>query len=270
MIRPGWARWPALFRRDVPIFINSYNRLACLERLTAWLRAHGHRRIHIIDNASTYPPLLAWYRAIERRGVQVIRLDENVGSRALWKRDILERAGIDGEYVYTDSDVIPAPFCPDDAIAHLRAVLAAHPQVKKVGLGLRLDNLPAHYRHRDIVHRWEQQFWRWPAARGLMFAGVDTSFALYRPGAGHAQEDTNLRTTYPYLAEHLGWYVDSDHPSEEDRFYIETARAGETSWNGRTLRQDVLDWLAGMGSPRLLHLGADRWPGWETPPTRRC
>ena len=130
-----WGRWPqlAVFCRDIPIFINSFNRLACLQRLVTWLHAHHHRRIHIIDNASTYPPLLAYYRDVERVGLRVIRLGENVGSRALWERDILGVTGVDGEYIYTDSDVVPALFCPGDAIAHLRGVLTANPEVQKVG-----------------------------------------------------------------------------------------------------------------------------------------
>lgn len=45
--------------RDVPIFINSFNRVNCLRQLIQWLQTHGYRRIFVIDNASTYPP--CWF-----------------------------------------------------------------------------------------------------------------------------------------------------------------------------------------------------------------
>ena len=249
--------------RDVPIFINSFNRVVCLRRLIGWLQAHGHRRIIVIDNASTYPPLLAYYAGIETQGVTVLRLGENVGSRALWDRDLLRAAGVASEFVYTDPDIVPAASCPGDVIAHFQAQLNTHPDVEKIGLGLLVDRIPPHFRHRDAVLHWEAQFWRRPAARGLMFAQVDTTFALYRPGAPHAQSNRNLRTTYPYLGEHLGWYEDSANPSEEDRFYRATARTDVTNWNGTELGP-VAPLLADLPALRLMHLGCghDVFPGW--------
>jgi len=250
--------------RDVPIFINSFNRLTCLRRLIGWLQSHGHRRIYIVDNASTYPPLLSYYSEIEATGITIIRLGENVGSRALWERNILTSTGVASEFVYTDSDVVPAPFCPGNVVGHLQSILAAHPEIKKVGIGLRLDEIPSHFRHRDEVLHWEKQFWRWPAARGLMFAPVDTTFALYRPGSEHGQEYTNLRTTYPFLGDHLGWYEDSGNPTEEDRFYLGSARRGVTSWNSGSLRKELVAGLSKVRSARLMHLGCggDVFPGW--------
>ena len=99
--------------REVPIFVNSFNRLACLRRLLEWLCAAGHRRIFVIDNASTYPPLLDYLDEVERHHIAtVMRLPENVGHLAIWACGLLDRLGITSEYVYTDPDVVPADFCP--------------------------------------------------------------------------------------------------------------------------------------------------------------
>jgi SAM-dependent methyltransferase len=249
--------------QDVPIFIISFNRVSCFRQLMDWLLRHGYRRIFVIDNASTYPPLLSYYETIERSGVTVIRLGENVGSRALWERNILQTVGVKSEFVCTDSDVVPAAFCPGTVVQHLQGLLKRYPEVPKVGLALRLDLIPTHFRHRAAVLKWEAQFWRRPAARGLMAAEVDTTFALYRPGGGHGQGATNLRTTYPYLGEHLGWYVDSSHPSEEDRFYAATARMDITNWNGGEIGS-VSEGLKQVREARLMHLGCgkDVFPGW--------
>ena len=59
----------------MPILINSFNRLSCLRRLIMWLTRAGYRRIYVIDNDSSYPPLLAFLAALEDGGMAtVIRL----------------------------------------------------------------------------------------------------------------------------------------------------------------------------------------------------
>ena len=263
VLSDGWLR----DYRDIPVIINNYNRLSDPVHLLAWLRRAGTRRIVIVDNASDYPPLLAWYATLGgfSGDLRVIRLASNIGAKAIWDLNLLQSLSIFTEYVYTDSDVIPANYCPFDAIGHLQAILKTNISTQKVGLGLRLDNLPANYRHRDAVLLWEQQFWRRPAAPGLMFAEVDTTFALYRPQTGHQQSPDNLRTTWPYVAEHRGWYSDSANATEEDAHYARTARRDVTSWSGGALRDELAKALANIQRPSLLqlHNGRDAWPGWD-------
>jgi hypothetical protein len=57
--------------------------------------------------------------------------------------------------------------------------------------------------------------------------------------------------------------VDSDHPSEEDRFYAATARIDVTNWNGSELGS-VAQGLKEVRPARLIHLGCgkDVFPGW--------
>lgn len=218
--------------RDIPILINSYNRLGCLRRLIDWLRTAGHRRLYVLDNASTYPPLLEYLRQLEQSGsASVVRLGENLGHLALWRGNLLKLLGIATEYVYTDPDVVPAPFCPADAVGFLQRILADEPDVALAGLGLRLDDIPACYPHRSVVLAWEQQFWLRPAAPGLFLAPIDTTFALYRPGAGHGLAQPALRTGWPYLAAHEGWYADPCNGSEEDRFYQRATLPETSHWS---------------------------------------
>ena len=234
-------------REDVPILINSFNRLASLAELVDWLRRAGQRRIYVIDNASTYPPLLAYLEAIGRDpSVRVIRLDENAGHQALWRHGLLERLGITSEYVYTDPDVVPAEFCPPDVVAFLQSVLAADDRLVLAGLGLRLDDLPDTYRFKQQALDWERQFWLAPAGPGLFHAAIDTTFALYRPGSGYCGGAAAVRTGWPRVAAHRSWYVDDARPSEEDRFYRAAARAGTSHWSVPVLPQ----WLADAARDR--------------------
>ncbi|HEX6012864.1 MAG TPA: hypothetical protein VFY87_13915, partial [Geminicoccaceae bacterium] len=212
---------------DVPVIINSFNRLGSLRRLVGWLLHAEHARVVVVDNASSYPPLLRYLAELEERGhATVVRLDSNLGHLAIWRCGLLERLGIDSEYVYTDPDVVPAEFCPPDLVGHLQAVLADNPNLAVAGVGLRLDDLPDAYGHKDLVLGWERQFWCAPAAPNLFHASIDTTFALYRPGSGHALGSPAVRTGWPYLAAHEGWYLDHAAPSEEDLFYRAAAAPG--------------------------------------------
>ena len=148
-----------------------------MRRQLAWLTEAGYRHIVIIDNNSTYEPLWAFYASLEGR-ITVIKLDQNYGKTALWDAGILDQLGIEGPFVYTDSDIVPDDCCPADLVRHLLSILDQHPQICKAGPALKLDDLPDHYRHKaKALLAWEQQFWRRPAARGVFIADIDTTFA---------------------------------------------------------------------------------------------
>ncbi len=246
---------------SIPIFVLSFNNLSYLRRQIRWLTEHRYGNIIIIDNQSTYDPLLRYFTEIENQ-VRIIRLEKNHGNLALWEANILERLNVDTPFVYTDPDVLPDDACPGDLVAHLLAVLNQHPDVRKVGPALRIDDLPDHYAHKEAVRIWESQFWRQPVARGLFAAGIDTTFALYRPRSPFVMP--SLRTGWPYVARHLPWYADLTRRTEEDEFYASVATG--THWTRDSL-PDRLDREVSQRSdqgPRLLHLGCghELLPGW--------
>ena len=254
-------------QRDVPVIINSFNRLASLTHLVEWLRAAGHRNLIVIDNASCYPPLLRYLDRIERdAAVRVVRLGGNVGHLALWQCNLLADLRIDSEFVYTDPDVVPDAACPHDLVGRLQRVLRDEPGLCKAGPALRLDDIPASFMHRAQARDWETKFWMRPAAPGLFIAQIDTTFALYRPGAGHGRDNDSARLGWPYVASHRGWFVDSGAPSEEDVHYARVARRDITNWSLPDLDPELVRGLGRTGGC-FLRLGsagdspAFRWPG---------
>lgn len=210
-----------------PVVIIVRDRVDGLRRLVGWLERAGHVEIVLVDNASTYPPLVEYLRTTPHR---VVRLDQNLGHRAPWLSGVVAEVGFERPFVVSDPDVVPDDDCPLDAIAHLQRVLDAHPGVDKVGLGLRIDDLPAHYAAADDVRRWEAQWWRDEVSPGVFRASVDTTFALYRPGRWH-RLDNALRTGAPYVARHLPWYADSANPTDEDRYYQAHLDVSVNTWN---------------------------------------
>lgn len=258
------AAAPALDWRDIPVFIVNRNRHEAMVRLVDWLRAGGTRRIVILDNASTYPPLLQYYDALPE-GVKVLRLPQNHGPYVLWQQRVHEV--LDTPYVLTDSDIVPADFCPADLVGRLYETLQRYPDASKVGPALRIDNLPDGYADADTVRKWESQFWEQPVAPGVFAAPIDTTFALYPAKAAFSIDDRALRLGRPYVVEHTPWYAIEGQLSAEEQYYREHASKTFSNWSVRgkqsstylSERVQRFDQRA-----RVLNIDAadERIPGW--------
>lgn len=205
--------------RDIPVIINNYNRIDYLQRLIDWLEKAQMRHIYIIDNASTYPPLLNYYK--ETKHI-VIRLEANIGYKALWDTSIhLWLRGL--PYIYTDPDILPIDECPLNAVQFFQETLAKYKEVNKVGFGLQIDDLPDFYPSKSDVIKWESKYWNNPIGENLYKADIDTTFALYRSFSADQQWGKTLRTGGKYLAKHLPWYENPQLPSAEELYYRKTA-----------------------------------------------
>jgi len=230
-----------------PVIITVRDRLTPLLSLLAWLDKVGQRDVWLCDNASTWPPMVEFLRTTSHR---VVRNAVNLGHRAPWLSGIVADVGHDRYFVVSDPDVVPVDTCPHDAFAAFKRALQRNPGVDKVGFSLKIDDLPDTYRHRDDVITWEKQFWTTVAEPGFYRAPVDTTLALYRPGLGHDNGNA-LRSAPPYVARHLPWYVDSAHPSDEDRYYVTHADRLITNWNDERLPANVKVQLARLRSAKM-------------------
>lgn len=217
--------------KKIPIIINNFNRLSYLTRLIKVLEDLGYFNIYIIDNASSYKPLLLYYETCKYK---VFRLTENIGYLALWKTDIFKQFK-DDYYVYTDSDVVPIHECPENFMELFLDGLKRFPFARKVGFSLRIDNLPDFFVNKQEVISWESKYFDKPVTDKFYRASIDTTFALYRPRVKGGSNDyiPMYRTAFPYQAEHLPWYVDNTKLSDEDIFYLKAAKTS-TMWTNKT------------------------------------
>jgi hypothetical protein len=233
----------------VPIFVNCRDRLTPLAQLIEWCERAGHRRIYLVDNDSSYPPLLRYFASIPHT---VIRLGRNLGHKALWESGVIEKYARGEFYVATDPDIVPVEACPLDAVAHFGLLLDRHPDRAKVGFGLKIDDLPRHYRFAREVEGWEGQFWQREVERGVFDAPIDTTFALHRPDTDFQDavlpsSAQSLRTGPPYVARHTAWYVNSRRPDAEERYYRRHALPDVTHWNVDELPQRLIDGMRALG-----------------------
>jgi len=220
---------------DIPAFITVRDRLDPLKQLLRWLTQSGHSDIWLVDNASTYPPLVEFLKSCS---FNVVFTGKNLGHRAPWLSGVVQRQASDRPYILTDPDVVPSEECPSDAALYLWELLRKYPDVSKAGLGLRIDDLPRSYPLRDDVKNWESQFWISQRESGVFEADIDTTFAVYRPYTGLQSHHPCLRTDFPYVARHLPWYQDPNDLSEEDLYYRTHASSAISNWD----RERVAIW----------------------------
>ena len=179
------------------------------------LKEKGYNNIYILDNASTYPPLLDYYT--KDCVVSVVYLDKNYGHTALWDSGLINLFN-DDYFVYSDPDLVFLDSCPEDILLQMLLILKKHPRVDKIAASLMIEDIPDLYPLKKRVLENERRFYE-KTAFGCYIADVDTTFALYTPHASAAYHDNDftLRTPYPYQMRHLPWYQIED--TEEDKYY---------------------------------------------------
>jgi hypothetical protein len=191
----------------------------------------------IVDHGSTWPPMRDWLWAWATYGEAKVRVElgDNRHPRDLWRPGgpIAAVVGEHERFIVTDCDVIPDPDCPREWVGWMSVTLDRYPALRKVGLGLRTDDLPEHYEHRDAVRHWEAQYQavedggRLGAVkdgRGVI-ADVDTTLAMYRRYEPFALGPA-MRLRAPYVARHLAWYENTAALTAEQRYYREHAVHG--------------------------------------------
>lgn len=187
----------------------------------------------VVDHGSTWQPATEWLQHLEADGYTVLRRGGG-HPRGLWGWQPFWNMAVEaGErYVVTDPDVVPSEGCPVDWPDHLSWLLDKYPAGIKAGLGLRTDNLPDHYARKQQVIEWEGRFWNHEIGDGAYRAGIDTTLAMYRAGAGF-DLDGALRTSMPYMADHLAWHENLDELNLEQQYYYEHAERGISHWAPR-------------------------------------
>jgi len=216
--------------KDFQILILSRDRLTPLRELVTWLLDHGHTDLNIIDNDSAYEPLLEYYEQLDGK-VKIYRTGKNLLSKALW---CMPQAGriVRPPFVYTDSDVVPTEDCPDNLVEFLWDTAQHLGMPNKVGMSLKIDDIPDHYSQADKVRTWEAQNWSRPIGKfrdvELYDAGIDTTFALYPRFQWF--DLAAVRVGAPYSARHLPWYMQSDCLTPEEQFYEDRASKGCHTW----------------------------------------
>jgi glycosyltransferase involved in cell wall biosynthesis len=218
--------------KSTHIFICSYNRHNPLQHLVNCLLSRGYNNIVILDNQSTYKPLLDWYKTLNDTPVVIYNCKHNYGPGALDRCRFEEEEFrsrylhiIENEYhVYTDSDVVPVDEIPNDFIDDMVEIAKKY-EIPKLGLSLRIDDLPEHFSLKQQVIAHEGDFFH----RGYIAddkcqvfkAPVDTTFALNAPGLNCGLYGEAYRMGGLYFARHAPWYYDTNNLPDDEKYYYQ-------------------------------------------------
>jgi glycosyl transferase family 2 len=217
--------------KSIPIIIISFNQLFYLKKLVDFLLLNKHQNIIIIDNNSTYSPLLSYFNEIEKNNnVTIYRLKENFGHLIFWENEELFHKYSKGFHIVTDADIVPHEKTPGDYLSVFLKLLNTNKDITKVGFSLYLDDIPDYNPNKKNIINWENQFWKNKINKHYL-SSIDTTFAMYRPNYKRNNHNflSGIRTNKPYTARHGGWYINPKALTEEQLFYIKTANSS-SSW----------------------------------------
>lgn len=201
------------------------------------LENFGYQNLIILDNASTQDNLLTY---LHKLNYEVHFFNENYGHLVLWKCGLFKEIIENQYYVLTDPDVIPVEGCPSNFLELFYGLLQRYPLKTKVGFSLKIDDLPETYIYKYDVMRYESFFYEKKLSLNPLCydAAIDTTFALYRPGKIKIYEESfvaAIRTGIPYMARHMGWYIDNKHLSQEEQFYFISGELYSTALNNKAM-----------------------------------
>lgn len=219
----------------IPFIIINYNQLEHLNNLIIFLQDRQIKNIVIIDNKSTFEPLLEYYKNISK-GITVELMPKNHGHMVFFENQNLQEKYGKGYYFITDADILPNKNLPKHFVQQMLKIMDKHnKKITKVGFALDLNTIPDYYPLKEKVIQWEKKFWEVKLEENIFDAQIDTTFALYKPGFPKRYKVKSydfynaVRIAGNYTCKHMGWYLDPKNLSEEQQYYINTS-SSSNSW----------------------------------------
>jgi hypothetical protein len=203
----------------IPVIINNRDLLTWPKAMVEKIKQlNGVGEIYIIDNFSTYKPLLEWY---DTNPCHIIKT-ANLGHRAPWESGFIESLNAP-HYIVTDSD-LGIDTIPNNTIEILLEKLSIMSGLGKIGLKLDWESIPNTSPYYPHLQSYDKN--RWKNSRIVddvyIDVHVDTTFALYNRanyfvGGGSIEE--------PFIAKHYPWEFTEKTRSENEEFnyYIQHA-----------------------------------------------
>lgn len=223
--------------KNIPIVILNRDRFHPLVEQVTVLKEKGYHNITIIDNQSTYPPLLEWY---EKSNVDVFVNTIVPNSNKAFLN--LVQIGhpkfvqiVSDWYIFNDSDIIPEKAVPNDFVMDLIQYAVKY-QKTKVGMSIRIDDIDLNYPLNKWVHGYESDYWTNGIQDGdveLYPHPIDTTFAVHSPGTMPDWSRDTLRVGVPYIVKHAPFYYDPENLPEDEKYYLQHMNKDSSNWSSK-------------------------------------
>lgn len=200
------------------VYIINYNLLTWTRDMVNQLMKWHDCEPVIVDNASSYEPLINWYET--ECPCRVIKMDKNYGHMVFWERGIIDE--VEDLYVVTDPD-LDISTVPRHTINKLKYILDKHKDLSKAGLHISFETRPEHYYYRDmVINAGERE-------KDLWNSDIDTTFALYSKKRGFPNGFfKSLRVGGIYTCKHIPYHIDPNNITEEYKYYLKYANVSST------------------------------------------
>jgi hypothetical protein len=223
--------------KNIPIVILNRDRLYPLIEQVEALHSRGYNNITIIDNQSTYPPLLEWYKQ-SKLDVFYNNITENSchAFRDLVNSNHPKFKEITSDwYVFNDSDIIPIESVPDNFIEDLINYAKKY-NIQKVGMSIKIDDIDLNYPLNAWVYSYESTYWTNGIIDGdveLYPHPIDTTFAVHAPGVIPTWSNNTLRAGVPYIVKHAPFYFDPNNLPEDEKYYLSHMNKQSSNWSSK-------------------------------------
>jgi hypothetical protein len=223
--------------KNIPIVILNRDRLYPLIDQVNVLRQKGYNNVTIIDNQSTYQPLLEWYKESK---LDVFYNDITENSCHAFRDLVLmghpKFVEITSNwYVFNDSDIIPLDTVPDNFINDLVSYAIRHNKTK-VGMSIKIDDLDLSYPLNEWVYSYESTYWTNAVIDEdveLYPHPIDTTFAVHAPHALPTWSNNTLRAGVPYIVKHAPFYYDPNNLPEDEKYYLSHMNKQSSNWSSK-------------------------------------
>jgi glycosyltransferase involved in cell wall biosynthesis len=221
---------------NIPLIIPCFNQLTYLRNIINWFRfSYPDNDIHIVDNGSTYGPLLEFLAAAASFSSRVyVSMCPTNNSRGNLRRFLDEEVAPNYEYyAISDPDIAPHPATPPNYLEIFRHCIDAR-GFHRAGFGLIIEDIPDWSDDKIRAKDNEATFKCNPVEiefDGCKHIGhrapIDTTFALYKSSCGWESPmrgewwSNSIRVLSAF---HLGWYLHPKMINPEMDNYFKTAR----------------------------------------------
>jgi glycosyltransferase involved in cell wall biosynthesis len=110
--------------QNLPIFVISFNHLTHLKSIVEFFQREGISNVAIIDNNSTYPPLVDYLKTVPYK---VYRMSRNYGHMVLFDNPLFKEIVDNKYFALTDPDILPEAACPKEYFTVFMKILLQRP-----------------------------------------------------------------------------------------------------------------------------------------------
>jgi hypothetical protein len=217
--------------KNIPIIINNFNQLNIIKKMVKDLHKKKYFNIIILDNKSTYKPLLDYYKKINTKNCKIIYLDKNYGHKSLWDSGLIKNYK-NNYFIYTDAD-LDISNLPDTFVKDFIKISEKYKGFK-IGSALKIDDLPDFFKEKQKVIKWEKKFWKSQIGnfkKNILYKSpIDTTFSLY-PKNYNKFYLKAIRVGNKYTIRHMPWYFNNNNLPEDYKYYLKNKKKNIGHWS---------------------------------------